>query len=772
MAAEQFILAHLNFGGRGEIRNVVLGGANTAPQAPLAGAIYFNTVLGRVEYFDGANWQTLAAEVFTSEAHDAHDHSNVASSIALNEIGEPTGSVSFAGQRITNVGTPSDSGDAANKSYVDAGLSSEASARTAAVASETAARESADAALTSAVASAVAAVSTEAAAREDADDALDTRVSTIEDSLAGLDAGFASEADLANAVAAEAAARQAADSDLADDIASVQTNVSLEAGDRIAGDTALQAAVDAVDAAVVAEASRAAGAESALDARLYNVEVDIASLDATYATDAQVTSAVAAEATLRSDADAALASDVAAVDAAVTAEAARATAAEATLAGQVSDEATARANEDAVLDARVTLVEDTLPTLAVAATVAADIAAAQAAAEQFAAEGVAFAEESAKSYADALVQGLDIKASVKVATTQALLVSSQGALEWDIDKSASANFSIAFREAGSATSAPTAWVQTQVYTGSGFEEISDEMFATNLQNGLLSFLNWPSVVTVTGTETFHVSFTTERNLEAAISMPSGWVPDNSVLVVNASPIVGNPAPEFFSGLAAIDGVALSEGDRVLVKNENIASNNGIWVASAGTWSRAFDADLGEVTYGSFAFVEAGNTFGSTGWVFRKGQFSSPDSWTQFSGAGTYVGGTGIAVVGNTITSMLQTGPGLQGNGANISLNLESESGLVTASDPATPGIPGKLTLDPLATRTHIGATTKVAETIGDGSATSFVISHTLGSDVVVTVRDAATGDVVLCGVSISNNTVTVEFVSAPAVEAYRVVVIG
>jgi hypothetical protein len=48
-------------------------------------------------------------------------------------------------------------------------------------------------------------------------------------------------------------------------------------------------------------------------------------------------------------------------------------------------------------------------------------------------------------------------------------------------------------------------------------------------------------------------------------------------------------PQTFSGLQTIDGVALAEGDRVLVKNQNFEQYNGIYVASAGTWSRAKDA---------------------------------------------------------------------------------------------------------------------------------------------------------------------------------------
>ena len=53
----------------------------------------------------------------------------------------------------------------------------------------------------------------------------------------------------------------------------------------------------------------------------------------------------------------------------------------------------------------------------------------------------------------------------------------------------------------------------------------------------------------------------------------------------------NPAlaTETFSGLQTIDGVALAEGDRVLVKDQAHQQYNGIYVAFAGTWVRAKDA---------------------------------------------------------------------------------------------------------------------------------------------------------------------------------------
>ncbi|WP_455805148.1 phage tail protein [Pseudomonas fluorescens] len=69
-----------------------------------------------------------------------------------------------------------------------------------------------------------------------------------------------------------------------------------------------------------------------------------------------------------------------------------------------------------------------------------------------------------------------------------------------------------------------------------------------------------------------------------------------------------------SGLQSIDGVALAVGDRVLVKNQNAAKDNGIWVAAAAGWSRAADADSNtEVTSALSVSVEQGATLADTRW---------------------------------------------------------------------------------------------------------------------------------------------------------------
>lgn len=70
-----------------------------------------------------------------------------------------------------------------------------------------------------------------------------------------------------------------------------------------------------------------------------------------------------------------------------------------------------------------------------------------------------------------------------------------------------------------------------------------------------------------------------------------------------------------AGLAAIDGVVPVAGDRILVKNQVMAQNNGIYIAAAGAWARSNDANTSaEVTAGMFVIVEEGTVNADTGWL--------------------------------------------------------------------------------------------------------------------------------------------------------------
>jgi hypothetical protein len=110
-----------------------------------------------------------------------------------------------------------------------------------------------------------------------------------------------------------------------------------------------------------------------------------------------------------------------------------------------------------------------------------------------------------------------------------------------------------------------------------------------------------------------------------------------------------------SDTQTIDGVALSAGDRVLVKDQSSGAQNGIYVVASGaSWSRATDANSdAEVTSGMFTFVEEGTTNADSGWVLSTNGTitvgTTALTFAQFSGAGQITAGTGLSKSGNTLS---------------------------------------------------------------------------------------------------------------------------
>jgi len=109
-----------------------------------------------------------------------------------------------------------------------------------------------------------------------------------------------------------------------------------------------------------------------------------------------------------------------------------------------------------------------------------------------------------------------------------------------------------------------------------------------------------------------------------------------------------------TGAATVDGVTLVTGDRILVKDQSTASQNGIYIVdTAGAWSRSTDADAdAEVTSGLFLFVEEGTVNSDSGWVLTTNGAitvgSTALNFAQFSGAGSITAGAGLTKTGNTI----------------------------------------------------------------------------------------------------------------------------
>lgn len=117
-------------------------------------------------------------------------------------------------------------------------------------------------------------------------------------------------------------------------------------------------------------------------------------------------------------------------------------------------------------------------------------------------------------------------------------------------------------------------------------------------------------------------------------IPDAWT-KRSVTVATTANIT-------LSGTQTIDGVAVVAGNRVLVKNQTTASQNGIYVVAAGAWTRALDADTSSKIAGAVVNVDSGTTNG--GKIFDT-DFKSSDtlgttamSWYSFlDTSSTYTG---------------------------------------------------------------------------------------------------------------------------------------
>jgi hypothetical protein len=108
-----------------------------------------------------------------------------------------------------------------------------------------------------------------------------------------------------------------------------------------------------------------------------------------------------------------------------------------------------------------------------------------------------------------------------------------------------------------------------------------------------------------------------------------------------------------SGLQTVDGISLTAGQRVLVKNQTAAAENGLYLVASGAWTRTTDADAAaEVTAGLSVMVEEGTANADSQWrLTTDGAITLGTTGLTFAqiGAGTtYTQGTGITIDGNTV----------------------------------------------------------------------------------------------------------------------------
>jgi hypothetical protein len=139
-----------------------------------------------------------------------------------------------------------------------------------------------------------------------------------------------------------------------------------------------------------------------------------------------------------------------------------------------------------------------------------------------------------------------------------------------------------------------------------------------------------------------------------------------------------------SGEQTIDGVALVAGDRILVKDQTTASENGLYVVAAGAWARASDADAAAELSAAAVFVTDGTLNADTGWV-QTATVSTLGTdavtFAQFSGSSTYTWGTGLSATGNTVNVNLGAGIAqLPTDEVGVDLYASATSALILTTD--------------------------------------------------------------------------------------------
>ena len=201
--------------------------------------------------------------------------------------------------------------------------------------------------------------------------------------------------------------------------------------------------------------------------------------------------------------------------------------------------------------------------------------------------------------------------------------------------------------------------------------------------------------------------------------------------------------------ATIDGVTMASQDRVLVRNQSTQSENGIyvWNGSAVAITRSLDASTFAELEQAIITVEEGTDAGTT--------------WRQ-----TEI--NGVIDTNNVIfSSFAAAAPAASETTAGIA-EIATQAEVDAGTDDAR-------IITPLKLASWSGRIRKYAASFGDGSATSYVITHNFNTrDVTVVVfPNRGTYDNVEVDVGrTSVNEVTLVFATAPASNAYRVVVIG
>ena len=205
----------------------------------------------------------------------------------------------------------------------------------------------------------------------------------------------------------------------------------------------------------------------------------------------------------------------------------------------------------------------------------------------------------------------------------------------------------------------------------------------------------------------------------------------------------------FANGQSIDGVTLQTGDRILIKNQTTASQNGIYnVNASGAPSRTTDMATGANAAGAFVFVEQGTINAENGFTCTSDTGSAVVgtnnlTFAQFSGAGQVIAGDGLDKSGNTLSVDLKANGGLVIESTEIAVKLDASS--ITGTLAIGDGGTGATTAT--AALTALGLSNYAKTLIDDADAAAARTTLGLGS-----ISTQAANSVAITGGSITNLT--------------------
>lgn len=201
--------------------------------------------------------------------------------------------------------------------------------------------------------------------------------------------------------------------------------------------------------------------------------------------------------------------------------------------------------------------------------------------------------------------------------------------------------------------------------------------------------------------------------------------------------------------ATVDGITMVANDRVLVRSQSAAAENGIyiWNGAAVAMSRSLDASTAAELEQAIVTVEEGTSANAS---FRQ----TSVNFTLGSGAVNWVTfGTGAGAASESTAGI-----------AELATQAETDTGTDDLR-----------IVTPLKLATWSARPKRFSATFGDGSATQYTLTHNLNSrDVIVQVRGAnSPWDEVICDIEATTvNSVTVRFAAAPATNTLRATVLA